>query len=361
MSKIFHEDMEQIVSDSNIPWDEMKGSTTLVTGATGLIGSAIVRALSEANRRHGLGIRVLAFGRDREKAKKLFESSCIEFFQHDILNQLKVDCPVDYIFHCAAVTKSSEMASNPVGVVEISLRGTSNILDLAGKKHIKSMVYLSSMEIYGDTDPALPYVTEDILGSIDLKSPRSSYPESKRMCESLCYCHFAQFGTPVKTARLAQTFGAGTPSDDPRVFAQFARSSVLGEDIVLHTDGNSYSNFCYISDTVRGLFIVLLRGKNAEAYNISNPDVSMTIRRMAELVAREVSGGKISVVVDKPSDLSKYGYAPDVNRRLSIEKIEMLGWRPKYSLAEMYRRMIADWLESDKQFKEQSIGGKTSA
>lgn len=352
MSKIFHEDMEQIVYDSNIPWDEMKGSTTLVTGATGMIGSVIVRALSEANRRRSLGIRVLAFGRDRGKAKKLFENSGIEFFRHNILDQLRVDGPVDYIFHCAAVTKSAEMASNPVGVAETNLRGTSNILDLAGKKRVRSMVYLSSMEIYGDTDPALPYVTEDILGFIDLKSPRSCYPESKRMCENLCCCHFAQFGTPVKIVRLAQTFGAGTPGDDPRVFAQFARSSVLGENIVLHTDGNSYSNFCYISDAVRGLFIVLLKGKNAEAYNISNPDASMTIRRMAELVAEELSGGKVSVVVDKPSDISKYGYAPDVSRRLGTEKIEMLGWRPKYGIAEMYRRMIADWLESDEQLKE---------
>ena len=147
MSKILYEDMEQIVSDSNIPWDEMKGSTTLVTGATGLIGSAIVRALSEANRRYGLGIRVLAFCRDIEKAKKLFDSSGVEFFRHNILDQLKVDGPIDYIFHCAAVTKSAEMASNPVGVAETNLRGTSNILDLAGKQNIKSMVYLSSMEV----------------------------------------------------------------------------------------------------------------------------------------------------------------------------------------------------------------------
>ena len=101
--------MEQIVYDSNIPWDEMKGSTTLVTGATGMIGSVIVRALSEANRRRSLGIRVLAFGRDRGKAKKLFENFGIEFFRHNILDQLRVDGPVDYIFHCAAVKKSAEM------------------------------------------------------------------------------------------------------------------------------------------------------------------------------------------------------------------------------------------------------------
>jgi nucleoside-diphosphate-sugar epimerase len=71
----------------------------------------------------------------------------------------------------------------------------------------------------------------------------------------------------------------------------------------------------------------------------------MTIREMADLVAKEVSGGKVSVIVDKPSDISKRGYAPDVTMKLSADKIGQLGWKPKYGLAEMYKRMIADWQE----------------
>ena len=346
MSKIIFDDMEQIVSDSGIPWDELRGSTALITGATGTVGSAIIRAFSSANKKYGLGVRILAYCRDSNKTKQLVERYDAEFFEQDIRNPLTVQGNVDYIFHCAAVTKSSEMVENPVGVIETSIKGTGNVLTLAREKCVKSMVFLSSMEVYGITDPAIPFVTEDYLGYIDLKKTRSCYPESKRMCECLCSCWSAQYGVPVKTARLAQTFGAGTPDDDSRIFAQFARSVIAGEDIILHTEGNSWGNYCYISDTVRGLFLLLLKGKNGEAYNIANPAASMTIRDMAELVASKIGLGRSMVIVRKPEDIKKRGYAPDTTMRLSAEKMEKLGWRPRYRLEEMYRRMILDWREN---------------
>ena len=64
---------------------------------------------------------------------------------------------------------------------------------------------------------------------------------------------------------------------------------------------------------------------------------------MAELVAREISGGKSKVVFDIPEDSLKYGYAADTNLRLSAEKLRQLGWSSEYELAEMYKRMIAGW------------------
>lgn len=346
MSKVLLDDMEQIVSDSSIPWGELRDSTTLITGATGTVGSALVQALSAVNKKYELGVRILACGRDLIKSKRLVKFSGVEFFEQDIRNPLTVQGNVDYIFHCAAVTKSSEMAINPLGVIETSIKGTSNVLTLAREKSVKSMVFLSSMEVYGITYSTMPFVMEEDLGYIDLKNPRSCYPESKRMCECLCSCWFAQYGVPVKTARLAQTFGAGTPEDDSRIFAQFARSVMAGEDIILHTEGNSQGNYCYMSDTVRGLFLLLLKGKNGEPYNIANPAASMMIRQMAELVASKAGEGRSKVVVRKPADIEKHGYPPDTAMRLSVEKIEELGWRPRYGLEEMYHRMILDWRDN---------------
>ena len=343
--------MEQIVSDGNIPWDDLRDSTVLITGATGAIGSALARALFAANKKYGLGVRILATGRDRKKADLLVGNYGAEFFEQDIRNSLAVPGQVDFIFHCAAVTKSSEMAAKPVDVIETSVKGTENTLMLARDKCIKSMAFVSSMEVYGSTDPAITWVTEDYLGYIDLRKTRSCYPESKRMCECLCNCWFAQYGVPVKTARLAQTFGAGTPADDSRVFAQFARNAMDGKDIILHTDGNSRGNYCYLSDTVRGLFLLLLKGENGEAYNIANPDASATIREMAELVAHAVFTDKVKVIVDKPADIEMRGYAPDTTMRLSAAKIERLGWKPRYGLEEMYQRMILDWQENDTKRK----------
>lgn len=88
------------------------------------------------------------------------------------------------------------------------------------------MVYVSSMEVYGIPDEKKEYITEKDLGYIELENVRSSYSEGKRICECLCNAYVAEFGLPVKSARLAQTFGAGVLQEDNRVYAQFARSAM---------------------------------------------------------------------------------------------------------------------------------------
>lgn len=341
LSDVLLEDIDKTASDAAIPWNDMKNSVVLITGATGTIGSALARALIAADEKHDLNLRVLGTGRNEKKAEQLLAQHGADFICADICQPLSVDGPIDYIFHCAAVTQSAEMVRNPVNVIESSIIGTRNILQLAAEKRIKSMVYLSSMEVYGVTN--LDIVCENDLGTIDLSSPRSSYSESKRVCELLCNCYFSQYALPVKTARLAQTFGAGTPANDSRVFAQFARSAINGKDLILHSQGASRGNYCYLNDAVRALLLLLLKGKSGQAYNISNPSASATIYEMAELVATELSGGKIKVTIDVPENISEYGYAPKVGHRLNADKMMALRWRPEYGLLEMYTRMIENW------------------
>jgi nucleoside-diphosphate-sugar epimerase len=337
-------DIYSILSDTNIPWDEMKDSVVLVTGATGLVGGALVRTLSAANKKYGLGMRIIGHGRNAEKGDALSKEFGIEFVNGDIRRHSTLSDIVDrldYVFHCAAITTSADMISKPLSVLTTSFEGTKNVLELAQNKQCKSFVYLSSMEIYGQND--LQEICEKDLGYLDLSNPRSCYPESKRFCEMLCVSYAVEWSFPVKIARLAQTFGAGTPKDDTRVFAQFSRSAMAGENITLHTEGKSRGNYCYISDAMRGLLTILLKGENGESYNIANPEASKTIREMAELVANDICGGKIEVVVNIPDDVASRGYAPNVGFILNVDKLKNLGWKPMHGLVDMYKRLIADW------------------
>lgn len=200
------------------------------------------------------------------------------------------------------------------------------------------------MEVYGVIPVSENRITEEQSGYIDLSSPRSSYPEGKRLSETLCYAYWHEYDVPVKVARLSQTFGAGVSQDDNRVFMQFARSVLKKKDIILHTDGSSYGNYCYTSDAVRALLFLLFKGINGEAYNICNEKSTMTIREMAELVAEKVGCGDISVITKNISnDIT--GYAPTNGLRLSSKKIEQLGWSPVYSQEESYRRLLRELLE----------------
>jgi nucleoside-diphosphate-sugar epimerase len=350
LSEALRKDIEETISGDDIPWRTLRGGTVLVTGATGLVGGLLVRALSAANGEYGLNLRVIAHGGNGDKGKALL-AACGDgtaFVRGDVRESASFDGiagGVDYAFHCAAITRSADMVARPADVIETELLGAMNALALARERRCKAFVYLSSMEVYGQTE--LAEVREGDLGHLDLSKPRSCYPEGKRMCELLCVSYAAQYGLPVKIARLARTFGAGVPNDanDMRVASRFARSALAGEDIELHTQGKSIANCCCTVDAVRGLLTVLTRGAAGEAYNVANPAASVTIREMAELVANEVCDGAIKVVVDVPQDIQKYGYAPDVGHRLNADKLKALGWTPEYGLAEMYRRMLADWRE----------------
>ncbi|GHU18458.1 hypothetical protein FACS189475_03960 [Betaproteobacteria bacterium] len=111
LSNVLLADMEEIAADRGIPWEELCDSTVLITGATGTIGSALVRDLYAASKKHGLGARILAFGRNKEKAKPLTEDCGAEFIAQDVCEPLAVAESVDYIFHCAAVNIVNPAAS----------------------------------------------------------------------------------------------------------------------------------------------------------------------------------------------------------------------------------------------------------
>ena len=165
------------------------------------------------------------------------------------------------------------------------------------------------------------------------------------MAECLCACYFAEYAVPVKMARLAQTFGAGIMKTENRVFSQFARSLINGTDIVLHTQGDSYGNYCYTSDCITALLFMLLNGENGEAYNVVNESTNIMIRDMAKLVA-DMSDGKINLVFDIPEDALKYGYAPSVKMKLCGKKLADIGWKAKIDLPEMYERLIKSMRET---------------
>ncbi len=217
--------------------------------------------------------------------------------------------------------------------------GTKAILELARKKQVKSMVYLSSMEVYGRMKDTDGLISEDQLGNIDLKEPRSCYPLGKRMAEHYCYIYCYEHKIPVKIARLAQTFGKGVRLADSRVYMQFAHAVHESRDIVLKTRGMSMGNYCALDDAVEGILTILHKGKNGEAYNVVNESNTMRIGEMAKLVAEKVAKGRIGVRVEG-EDAVKNGYAPDTDLRLSGRKLRELGWEPKKGLEDMYREVL---------------------
>lgn len=349
------QDLERAASSELIDWEAFRGKSILVTGATGLIGSQTVQTLILAGALHDLNLTVYALVRNQKKAEAMLKNCLgkgLKIVACDLLKPIQFEEEIDYILHGAGVTTSRDFVEKPVETIMTTLKGTENMLELAREKKVSSMVYLSSMEAYGVVDSEHYIVREKDYGYIDPLQVRSSYSESKRMAEGICGAYAHEYQVPVKTARLAQTFGAGAPETENRVFAQFARSIINGEDIVLHTDGSKAHCYCYTSDAILGLLTVLLKGTSGEAYNISNESTFSTIRGMAEMLTEKYPESGSRLVFDIPEDAAKYGYAPTSKMLVNAEKLMALGWKPEISLEGMFERLIASMKQMWKEFQK---------
>jgi nucleoside-diphosphate-sugar epimerase len=318
----------------------LKNSNVFVTGATGLLGSQVLQFLDYLNRTEGFSMKLIGLIRNEEKAKMVFDNSFqnIIFIIGDILKLPEIPQKIDYIIHGASITSSLDFVGKPVETIDVAVNGTMNVLRFAQSKAVKSMVYLSSMEVFGITSLDKTSVSETDYGYIDILCTRSSYSESKRLCECLCHSFAKEYSLPIKIARLTQTLGAGIDYNDTRVAAQFARAVIEGHDIVLKTSGATKRPVIYTSDAVSAILTVLLKGSDGQAYTVANEDTFCTIRETAEMIVSKIADNKIRLAFDINS-VSKE-FAPDLYLNLDTSLLRSLGWSPQVGLKQAYQRMI---------------------
>lgn len=343
MKKALARDIDYVCKVCDKELAQLEGKTILITGATGLIGFNLVSVMV-ACKYH---VNVLALVRNQSKAEKLYGEMAnhIQFLVGDVTKSMEIAEAVDYIIHAASQTASKAFINEPVETILTAVNGTRNMLELAKKKSVSGFVYLSTMEVYG-----APETSEKILENhgtnLDTMSVRSSYPESKRMCETLCKAYQSEYHIPTKIVRLTQTFGPGVKYEDGRVFAEFARCVIEKRNIVLHTKGETERNYLYTSDAVTGILTVLLNGTEGEAYNMANESTYCSIYDMAKMVTESCGNKEIEVVVEE-HEYNNLGYAPTLKMNLDTQKIRNLGWMPTVGLPQMYENLIYSMKERE--------------
>ena len=193
------------------------------------------------------------------------------------------------------------------------------------------------MEVYGE----IPHETvkEEDFGLLNWMNLRSSYPQSKRLAETLCLSYCSEYGVPVKIVRPTLTFGPGVSKEDNRVFAQFARAVINKTDITLLTKGGTKRDYLYTADAVKGILTILLSGKNGEAYNLSNQDSYCTILEMAQMCCG-LANNEISVKFDLDPEKSKC-YPKEQKIQLNNSKYQALNNSSKTSIKDIYIKLIS--------------------
>jgi len=321
-----------------------KNSIILVTGATGMIGQNVVKLLLHMNKILNSNIHVLAHCRNQEKANLIYwqekNNGNLSFIFSDI-KQLDYSGDIDFIIHTASITGGSKQhVDYPINTIDVALVGTKRVLELTKDKNA-SAIFLSSLEVYGFVGDRKNPLKETDFGFIDCTNPRSSYSESKRMCECLFSAYAKQYNLNAYIARLTATFGYGVSASDNRVFSQFAKSIISKNNIVLKSTGGTVRNYCDSLDAASAFLYILSKGRPGKAYNVANMATEISIRDLAQRFIDLYPESGTKMVFDLSSDATNFGYNAEMKNVLDSSELMSLGWKPVFGIDDMIGHLVS--------------------
>lgn len=347
LNKIIDEDIKNIRKDT-ILFNELRGKKILITGVTGFVGYYILNTLIQDIVANNCSTKIIVVVRNKEKLHQLFKHylNYLEIINQDIIEQINYDKDVDYIIHCASNAAPKEYYVDPIGTIITNVIGTEQLLKFAKHKNVKKFLYLSTIEVYGQ-GTSNDKIKENDFGFIDSTIARSCYPLSKKTSENLCISYAEQYGVDVSIGRLSYLFGPGMKKDDSKIVAVLARSIVDNKNLILKSSGEQMRSYCYISDAVKGLLTILVKGHTKEAYNISSSKCITSIKGIAETLLSLYEYKKLLLIYSIPTEEDLRQFSTIKNSILSTEKLEKLGWTTDIDLNTGLKRMVDSLMEMD--------------
>jgi UDP-glucuronate decarboxylase len=300
----------------------------LITGGAGFLGSHLCERLL------GEGAVVICvdnfFTGARRNIEHLLDHRHFEVIRHDVTFPLYVE--VDEIFNLACPASPIHYQHDPVQTTKTSVHGAINMLGLAKRLRAK-ILQASTSEVYGD--PHVHPQTEDYWGHVNPVGPRSCYDEGKRCAETLFFDYWRQHRSPIKVARIFNTYGPRMHPNDGRVVSNFIVQALLGRDITVYGEGSQTRSFCYVDDLIEGLVRLMATAVEVTGpVNIGNP-TEFTILELAKHIIDLV--GSPSRIIHRPlPENDPKQRQPDISRAQ-----DLLGWKPSIALKDGLTRTIA--------------------
>jgi len=311
----------------------IRSGTVLVTGATGLIGQAIIDCLMMMNDLCSTDFWVIAMARGRKQAAEEFRNyynrKNFKFVACNVNEVLPEMGTIEYAIHAASNSHPIAYSSDPIGTIMTNVIGTENVLEYAWGHQCKRIVFLSSVEIYGEDRWGMGAFREMDCGYLDCNQLRAGYPEGKRLGESLCCAFAALHGMDIVIPRLCRVYGPTMLKNDSKALAQFIKNAVNNENIILKSDGKQFYSYIHVLDAVKAIFCIMNKGKAGEAYNVSSELSNVSLIELAGKLA-EIAGTKI--VTGMPEKAEKKGYSSATRAVLDNTKLKKMGWKETYDI-----------------------------
>ena len=342
-NKIINDDLKNI--SGNIHWIKLKNKSIFITGAYGMLASYFVYELIYLNEIFNANITIITAVRNEEKLKNRFgefvDKDYFEIYSKDINELIDYEENVDFIVHAASLASPQFYSTVPVDVLKPNSIGTYNLLEFAKEKQVKGFLFFSTGDVYGVVKNK-KYLVESDCGLIDTLDIHSCYGESKRMGEVMCKAWNHQFNVPTRIVRIFHTYSPTMDVyNDPRVFASFTKDILNNNDIQMKSEGLAKRSFCYISDATVAFFKILLEGEDAEAYNVCNTNQFISILELAEIMVSIFPEKGLQVKKVKRDKNDSY-LENKINNEIipCNEKLKNLGWTPKVTCKEGFKRVI---------------------
>lgn len=304
----------------------------LVTGGAGFLGSHLIDRLLDR------GDEVICvdnfFTGTKRNIEHLIGHPRFELIRHDVTFPLYVE--VDEIYNLACPASPVHYQHDPVQTTKTSVHGAINMLGLAKRLNCR-ILQASTSEVYGD--PNQHPQREDYWGNVNPIGLRACYDEGKRCAETLFFDYHRQHGLEVKVARIFNTYGPRMHPADGRVVSNFIVQALKHEPISIYGDGSQTRSFCYVSDLIDGLILLMESEPGlAGPINLGNP-TEFSIRTLAEKVVGETGSPAQISFAPLPADDPKQRQ-PDI----SLARTR-LGWAPKVALDEGLQPTISYFRE----------------
>ena len=290
----------------------------LVTGGAGFIGSHVIEKLIDDNQKV-ICLDNLSTGCVSNIKKFLKNNKNFLFIKKDVIEPLDIN--VDRIWHFGSLASEFDYSQNPINTLNNLFLGSNNLLQLA-KKNNARILLASSSEIYGEY--SIQSQSEKFYGNVNCFSKRACYSEGKRASETLFYNYSDQLGVDIRVARIFNTYGPRLSLKDGRVIGNFISNAVSGKKLNIFGDGSQTRSFCYVSDMVDALNI-LMNSNFKSPINLGN-NVEISILNLAKLICEKV-GKNLKINFLESKEFEPYRRIPAID--LAKEK---LGWEPKIPL-----------------------------
>ena len=314
---------------------------TLITGGAGFIGSHLSDRLLSSELQVVI-LDDLSAG-NKENLTPLKENKNISIAEGSILDQelvTKLMKDVTHCYHLAASLGVERINQDPIGSLEINLKGSEIVLNAAANEGVRTIL-ASSSEVYGK-NPLMP-LSEDsdrVLGTPAVA--RWSYSEAKAMDELHAFQLHKNKSFPVTIARFFNTVGPRQSGSYGMVLPRFVKAALTNQPLIVYGDGTQSRTFCSVTDVVEALILLMDNPKSiGHVFNIGSTN-EISISELGKKVI-ELTNSSSEINYKKYSEVFGDNFEEPKRRVPDISKIkDFVGWQPSKSLEEVILEIAND-------------------